>query len=467
MKTLDALKLLDKQTSAEVYLVGGFVRDFLRGVRNSDLDVVVRKASEEEIISFLTRYGKVKKIALSKTNDGFVVETILFRGRGGQEAQITLPRRGKKQIVDQDNTLRQDSKCRDFKVNALYLPINSLNKKSIIDSVEGKKDSSDKLISPVLTSAECIEASPIRMMRAISLAAHTGYSIDGEFLATIKEKASLILRVPPEAVRKEFNRILLSKKPSRYFRLLHTTGLLAHISPELERCVGVIQDIRYHKYDVFTHLIYTVNNLEQDLVLRLAGLLHDVGKPDTREETTVNGEVHISFHKHELSSVYHTKSFLDRLRYDSTTKEEVLNLVRLHMYHYTREYTDTAIKRFIKKAGITEKDVPNLSKFPLFKLRIAERKGNGFKKEGITQRQLDFERRITEAFARGAGIEAKDLEINGHILMEIFGLTSGKYIGHIIQYLLDKVRDDRTLNERTKLVELALAFIKHHEPPKN
>ncbi len=123
MKTLQALQRLQEETKAEVFLVGGFVRDYLRNKKNDDLDIVVRKVSSNAIIAYLKKHGSCKRVTLAINNDAFTTELILFRGKDDVLiAQIVLPRRGKRQIADKNNTLRQDAKYRDFKINAMYLP---------------------------------------------------------------------------------------------------------------------------------------------------------------------------------------------------------------------------------------------------------------------------------------------------------------------------------------------------------
>jgi putative nucleotidyltransferase with HDIG domain len=465
MKTLQALRLLQDKTKAEVFLVGGFVRDYMRNKKNDDLDIVVRKLDKDNIISFLKKHGRCKEITLSRTSDAFNTNIILFKAfNDNTEAQISLPRRGQKQIADKNNTLRQDAKYRDFRINSLYLPINFKSKKDVIDVKEtkhGLHDIKNREICTDYAAEVLFDMSPVRMMRAVSLAATTGYTVHVSVLEAIKKYKYKIVKAPVEAIRRELDKILLSRKPSKYLRLMQRTGLLGYVIPELEKCVGVSQDTRYHKYDVFTHCIYTCDNSERTLVLRLAGLLHDVGKSDTRKR--IKGRV--TFHKHEMASVKRARAFLNRFKYDGKTKEAVLNLIRMHMYHYTREYTNQAVRRFIKKAGINKGNINNLRELPLFKLRAAERLGNGLKKDPVTKKQLDFEKRIRGVFEAGGGLEVKDLHINGHILIEAFGLK-GEEIGAVLNYLVDRVSRDKRLNNRMDLIQMALQYVKSMEHSK-
>lgn len=465
MKTLQALQLLQDKTKAEVFLTGGFVRDYMRNKKNDDLDIVIRKLDKDNIISFLKKHGRCKEITLSKTSDAFNIDIMLFRAFNDTiEAQISLPRRGQKQIADKNNTLRQDAKYRDFRVNSLYLPINFRSKRDVIDTNIGEGglyDIKNREICMDYSAEVLLTMSPVRLIRAISLAAVTGYTIQIDVIEAIEKYKYKIVKAPVEAIRKELDKILLSNKPSKYLRLMQRTGLLAYVIPELEKCIGVGQDTRYHKYDVFSHCIYTCDNSDLNLVLRLAGLFHDVGKVDTRKR--INGR--ITFHKHEMVSVKRARAFLNRLRYDGRTKEVVLGLIRMHMYHYTREYTNQAVRRFIKKAGINKDNIDNLRELPLFKLRAAERLGNGLKKEPVTKKQLDFEKRIREVFETGGGLEVKDLDINGHILIEAFDLK-GEEIGAVLNDLVEHVSRDKRLNNRMDLIQMALQYIKSMEHSK-
>jgi len=459
MKTLQALQRLQEETKAEVFLVGGFVRDYLRNKKNDDLDIVVRRVASKAIIAFLSKHGSCKRVTLAINNDAFVTELILFRGKDDSLiAQIVLPRRGKRQIADRNNTLRQDAKYRDFKINAMYLPINFKSKADLIDAVGGQKDIKSRTISCVSDVEECLSMSPIRVLRAISLASRTGYKLDRDLYTGLRKLAPSLKDVIPEAIRKDLNKILISKKPSQYLKVMQKLGILKFVIPELNECVGVAQDTRYHKYDVFTHCIYTCDNTRPDLTLRLAGLLHDIGKAGTKKKVGTR----VTFHKHEMLSVKLARNLLNRLRYDSKTKAEVLTLVRLHMYHYTREYKDAAVRRFIKKLNITEDIIEHIGDMPLFQLRQAERLGNGLKTEPVTQRQLDFEERIKKIFKAGGGLRIKDLNIDGHIIIEAFGLKKGELVGEILNHLLESIQKDKKLNDRFTLIELTLQYLKEH-----
>jgi tRNA nucleotidyltransferase/poly(A) polymerase len=449
------LQKLKEETKAEVYFVGGYVRDLLRNIENKDIDIVVKNYPMNDLIEFLNKWGKTKLVDLAKTSDDFRVSVLLFRGSDNVEAQISLPRRGKKQIADPNNTLKQDVKHRDFTINGLYLPVDYKSKNDVIDHVGGRFNMHHRLIFAIGNPEERIKESPIRILRAISLSARTGYQIDNSFVQQMFNYKHLLLKVPMESVREELNKVLLSRRPSKYFKLMSKLGILQLFIPELEACRGIKQDKRYHKWDVFEHCIYTCDFIEPTIPLRLAALLHDIGKPPSMDR--INGK--ITFHKHEMLSVKLSKDILERLRYDNNTRKEVLQLIRLHMYHYTREFSDSAVRRFIIRAGITAENIDKLDEFPLFKLRAAERLGNGLKNVPITEKQKDFQNRIEEVFGRSKGLKIEDLEIKGDDIMSTFNMKQSPKIGDILRFLLDKIIANPELNNKKELFKLATEYM--------
>lgn len=463
MRTLEALRKLDKDTKAEVYLVGGFVRDLLRKKRNDDLDIVIRKLSMKNITGYLEKLGHVKRVNISQTNDNIRTSILLFKSfKDDTEAQISLPRRGKRQIANMNNTLSQDSLHRDFTINSMYLRVDNIVVKNVVDPLEGygvklsgKDDISNRVIKAVWDADNVIKSSPVRMMRALSLSARTGYSIDPNLTEAIKNNVDLLDNVPVEIVRREFDRLIMSKKPSKYIRLMRKLGILAKIVPELDACYGVTQDKKYHKYDVFTHCIYSCDNSDGDLVLRLAALFHDLGKATTRRVI----DKRITFHKHEMASARMADDIMKRLRYDNETRKKVVNLVRLHMYHYTREYTDAAVRRFIRKTAMTQHDIDNIESFPLFKLRSAERLGNGNKHIPVTEKQLDFQKRIKVVYKQSNAVSLADLDISGKDLLEMFKIRPGKIVGEVLNHLMELVIEKPSLNKRCKLLTQAAEYL--------
>lgn len=231
---------------------------------------------------------------------------------------------------------------------------------------------------------------------------------------------------------------------------MNKTGIIELLIPELHKCTNCTQDKKYHKYSVFNHLLLACDYSEPNIVARLAALFHDIGKPLAKK--IINGR--ITFHKHEVLSEKETGIILKRLHFSNKIIKKVTHLVRMHMYHYTREYTDAGIRRFIINSGLTSNEINTIEEFPLFKLRQADRIGNGYRKEVITNRQRDFENRIKEVFYKSNGYTIKDLKINGDILIQEFNLSSGKQIGKLLDYLLNIIIEDPSKNTKENLLNI-------------
>ena len=456
--TIEVLRALERdlkpESGIEVFIVGGFVRDLLRKKENLDLDVVVRNTTLERVKEYLSKFGNVKELSIHNVKGTNPIKFLSFIANGDAlEAQIALTRGHKKGAKPGTATLLRDSKFRDFTINAMYLPVNSISPKRVIDYVGGKNDITAKQVLSVGNASHKFRMSPIRVLRAFSLSARTGYKINNHVKHAIRNCAKLLKNVPGEPIRHELEEILMSPKPSAQLKQMRDLGVLKVILPELDKCFNCTQDKKHHKYDVFTHLIYTCDNTDLDLTLRLAGLLHDIGKPDSRKETE-KGKV--TFYLHEVIGAKIATNILRRLKYSEAVIKDVTHLIRMHMYHYTRDYTDAGVRRFIIKAGIEKSHLDNLDDFPLFKLRQAERLGNGFKKNPITPRQKDFQERITRVFNESSGLTIKDLAINGSDLIETFRIEPGPEIGKLLKKLVDLILEDPDLNDRKVLLHFVL-----------
>lgn len=462
-KTIEILANLEKQTKeshrTEIFVVGGFVRDLLRRKSNNDLDIVVRHIPLDEVAKRLAGHGKVKRVTIHHVANTDPVNCVLFKAHGeDSDVQITQTK-GAKKGVNGSASIKQDSNQRDFTINAMYLPINKVSYNNVIDFHGGKNDIKARQILTVGSAKEKFYKSPIRIMRAFSLAARTKYTISQHVKTAISENVHLLSSVPKEAIRAELEEIILSSKPSVCLKLMQKLGVLKVILPELDVCASCSQDKKYHKYNVFNHLVYTCDNIQPNLVLRLAGLLHDIGKPAVKKN--IGGK--ITFYKHEVVGARMAGAILKNLKFDNKTIKEVTHLIRMHMYHYTREYTDAAIRRFITNAGIEKEHLDNIEEFPLFQIRSAERLGNGFKKQAVTPRQKDFQERIVKIFNESSGFTVSDLAINGNELMETFKMRPSKQVGDILKHLVSVVLEKPELNNKIDLLHEALDYITDRE----
>jgi tRNA nucleotidyltransferase (CCA-adding enzyme) len=456
MKSLEVLQKIALENDLEVYFAGGYVRDLLRKKKPKDVDLLIRGTPLEDLIVLLAAHGRVMEV-------GAHFGIVLFRAFNDREyVEIAIPRKARKfdkrnTIIDYDvyGKLREDANHRDFTINSMFMPING-KRKDIVDFNGGRADIKKRRIRAVKNSNARISEDPVRMLRAFSLSARLNYSIEDAFLKAIKRNAKLINSVAVERVRDELAEILLSKKPSKYLRVMEDVGLLRHILPFVSENVGTAQDRRYHKYDVFTHLLKACDSAPPDLVMRTAALLHDVGKYHTQDK---HGK-RISFHNHEVVSEIMARNMLTELAFPKDFVGQVTSLIRKHMYNYSREWSNRAVRKFIRDVGIRREDLDSLESIPLFRLREYDRLGNGFKKNARTEKQKDFEKRIKKLYKESSALTVHDLAIKGHDLMEKFDLHPGPIIGKTLRHLLNLVLENPQLNNKEKLLDQASIYLK-------
>jgi poly(A) polymerase/tRNA nucleotidyltransferase (CCA-adding enzyme) len=227
---------------------------------------------------------------------------------------------------------------------------------------------------------------------------------------------------------------------------MRDSGLLGRVLPELEACDGVAQN-RFHAYDVLHHSLYTCDAAPAaNLIVRLAALFHDLGKPETADG--VEGDR--TFYGHQQISARKARRILRRLRYSREDGERVEHLVRHHMFYYQREWTDSAVRRFVRSVGLDE--IPDL-----VALRLADMAGNG-RKGGDRTPLAQLLQRVDEVMTKDAALTVKDLTIGGHELMAL-GLPAGPGIGRIQRALLERVLDDPAVNTLETLTGIARELI--------
>jgi len=411
----------------ELYAVGGFPRDILLQRETCDIDFATSATPDqiEEILLTVCPYDSIYRVGKRFGTLGcmadrlvkgvcFPLEFTTFR----TDAYDGESRKPQVQFV---NTLKEDLLRRDFTVNALALNIKTLE---VIDYFGGLNDLGNGIIQTPMAAQKTFEDDPLRMLRAIRFVAALGFNIEEQTLAAIIECASEIKRVSVERVMVELNKILLSSQPSNALRLFVETGLAAYILPELLPMVNLAQNSAYHMKNVFEHTLSVVDNTPPVLHLRLAALLHDIGKPETY--SCYNGEIH--FYHHEFLGKKMAKNILGRLRYPALIKEQVEALIGNHMRLLQTQSTK-AVRRLTNDLSDTKITLDDL--LTLGQADITSSKP-GRIAEG--QKLVNDVLRIYEELQK----EHEDivvLPLNGNEIMELLDITPSKAIGYIKQGL--------------------------------
>jgi len=432
---LDLLRRLH-EAGHRAYLVGGCVRDLLRGVPVSDWDIATIARPEEVLRIFPSAIPTgLKHGTVTVPTDAGPCEVTTFRIEWG----YTDARRPDR--VEFVTDLEADLARRDFTVNAIaWDPLHGEE----VDPFGGRADLSARLLRAVGSPVDRFREDGLRPIRAARFAATLEFELEPATEAALGEARAEVARVAAERLRDELMKLLGAPRPSRGFEALRKAGLLEILLPELQACVAVPQN-RYHAYDVYFHTIYTVDSAPAEKpIVRLAALFHDVGKPRTRVERE-NGDA--TFYNHEFESARLAEEAMTRLRFGRDTVERVVHLVRYHMFDYRQEWTDAAVRRFVQKVGV-EKIAD------LFDLRIADNVGNGLK-TGFPHYLEEFRGRIEGVLAARAALTLSDLKVDGKDVMRELGLPPGPRVGEILGWLLEQVVEEPSLNERDRLLRRA------------
>jgi len=451
MKIKQIARKLIRDTKAEVYYSGSCARDIVRRKRPTEYRFLVRNLSLMSISKYLNRHFNN---VTSRKKQG-IVEVV----DEDTIAIFELPR-DLNGNINPYISLQEDAQTRIYTIHGLYIPL--VTNHNIIDLTGAAEAIKNKVIDIINDPVYVIVKDPVVMIEAVGLAAELSYDLNNRLLhAIIANSKNLdINNTTVNRIREAFNKIVMSKKSSKYFTLLLNSGLIYTILPELAMCRGVKQNPKYHKYDVFTHCVLACEYAVPDLKVKLAALFHDIGKAYTQAEIVKNGERRITFYNHEVKGKTIVKRFLRKLKYEPKLVKEVGDLVYNHMYNYDpKKWKDSAIRRFIKKVGIKEKDLKDLENFPLFLVRRADRLANGGNLSEVSHRQELFEEHIIEVYEKSKALSVKDLDISGDDLIEYFNLKPGPTVGHVLNYLLGLVIEDQNLNRKNKLLDEAKNYL--------
>lgn len=410
----------------EAFVVGGSVRDLVIGRDPKDYDVTTNATPDQiQAVFEDTLYN----------NDFGTVAVRITEGEQRHEIEVT-PYRTDGDYTDGRHpdqvefgvSLEEDLKRRDFTINAM-----AYDGEQLIDPFGGQEDCRAKIIRTVGNAQERFTEDALRLMRATRFAAQLSFSIEPATRAAIEELSHTIKQVSWERIRDELMKTITSDDPYRGIWLMLQTGLLDYVLPELVEGVGVTQN-KHHIYTVFMHNLLALQYCpSEDPLVKLASLLHDVGKPRTKEGEGKDS----TFYNHDHVGADMTREIMKRLKFSRKDIERVAHLVDQHMFYYSRgEQTDAAIRRLVKRLG---RD--NIDDF--MDVRVADRMGSGVQKEKPFK-LIELERRIRDV--QKDPMDTTMLKIDGNDVMELTGLTPGREVGEIMKKLLDDVLEDPSLN---------------------
>jgi tRNA nucleotidyltransferase (CCA-adding enzyme) len=272
-----------------------------------------------------------------------------------------------------------------------------------------------------------------------------GLSLDAATEAAIGPTLGTYRKVARERVRDEWLKAMRAREPSRAFEVMRRTGILEVTCPELLAGVGVEQN-RWHAFDVWHHTMACVDACPPDPILRLAALLHDVGKPQTRAWSEKTSDY--TFYDHDRVGAEIAESVSSRLRLSNDQRSRVVDLVRHHLFHYERGWSDAAVRRWMRRVGVDRVE-------DLFVLNEADAHAKGRDCTEDLAAIAALKKHVERVVEAGAALTTRDLAVDGHDLMKELGLSPGRLIGELLGLLLEDVVSDPTCNEREKLLALA------------
>jgi len=413
-----------------LYLVGGTVRDALLGRPETDLDFTT-DARPDAVLALVDGW------ASAVWDTGIAFGTVGLRRRGVTMEITTFrsdayDRVSRNPVVAYGDTIEEDLQRRDFSVNAMAVELTG-ERRAFVDPFGGLAALAAGTLDTPATPEESFADDPLRMLRAARFVAQLGFTPAPRVVAAMTAMAAELGRITPERVQVELSKLLLGAHPRRGLELLVDTGLAEVVLPEVPAMRLEIDEHMQHK-DVYTHSLVV---LEQaiaretdgpDLVLRLAALLHDIGKPDTRRREP---DGRVSFHHHEAVGAKLVRKRLRALRYPKVIVDEVSQLVFLHLRFHGYgggEWTDSAVRRYVTDAG------PLLDR--LHKLVRSDCTTRNKRRAAALQRTYDdLESRITTLRAQEE-LDAIRPDLDGNAIMELLGIGPGPLVGRAYKHLL-------------------------------
>ncbi len=439
----DVLALFERLRSKgkRAWIVGGCVRDLMLGRGVSDWDVAT-DARPKELLAIFPRAipTGIEHGTVTVVQRGVHYEVTTLRGDG------TYTDGRRPDSVEFVDDITADLARRDFTVNAMAIdPVDG----KVIDPFGGIVDLERRVLRAVGDPLERFAEDGLRVLRAARFVATLELELDPETRAAIEPTLDTYRKVAMERVRDEWVKTMKARAPSRAFDVMRDTGILAVTCPELLEGVGLGQN-KYHAYDVWRHGLECMDACAADPVLRIAALLHDVGKPRTRAWSDKTRD--FTFYDHDRVGAEIADPIAARLRFSNEERLRIVSLVRHHLFHYSDEWTDTAVRRWIRRVGPERVE-------DLYVLNEADVRAKGRDFQADLASLAGLKAHVAKVLAEGAALSTRDLKVNGHDLIRELSVRPGRVIGEILDALLEAVTADPSANERGRLLELAREHI--------
>ncbi len=425
-----------RNAGERAWIVGGCVRDTLLGEPVNDWDVTTSALPEKVQATF-------EKVIPTGIDHGTVM--VLWKGRPYEvttlrgEGAYSDGRRPDSVVFVGD--IDHDLARRDFTVNAIaYDPVDG----RVVDPFHGLVDMRAKVLRAVGDPKERFQEDGLRILRGARFVATLEFELEDATEAAFRGALDTYRKVSPERVREEWLKTMKARAPSRAFEVMRRTGILEVTYPELLEQVGCEQN-QWHAYDVWDHTMRVLDESEGDPVERVAALLHDVAKPRTRARSDETGDW--TFYHHERVGADMADRWLRDYRFSNQERELIVALVRHHLICYGSEWTDAAVRRFIKRVGPDRVE-------PLLRLGEADALGKGRNVEQELAALKELRGRIDEQVEQGGALTTQDLAIDGNDVMQHLEGGAGPVVGQVLRELLEQVIEDPSLNTRDKLMPI-------------
>jgi tRNA nucleotidyltransferase (CCA-adding enzyme) len=431
------LRILETLWRADhsAYAVGGCLRDLLLDRAPADWDVTT-DAVPDRIAELFPRALYENRFGTVVVHEaGAQYEVTAFR-RDVSYSDFRHPDR-----VEFGSSIDEDLARRDFTVNALAWGSGPGGQPALVDLFHGRDDLAARVLRAVGDPDARFREDALRMVRAVRLAATLGFDVDPGTLAAVARNADLAAHLSGERITAELLKLLGSPRPSVGLRLMADTGLLAVVLPELARQRGVGQN-KVPGEDLWDHTLRSVDAAPNRPLVRLATLLHDIGKPDTLADGHFLG--------HERVGANIASDLLSRLHCPRALQDQVAHLVLNHMFLYRPNWTDAAVRRFVRKIG------PG-AVWDLLDLREADNVGSGQPADAGDLAELRD--RIRVELAGPIILGRAQLKVNGRDLMAELDLPAGKELGLVLEELTERVVAEPHLNRRARLLEIARQLV--------